>query len=209
MSAPSQIEIRNAQLEDADEIADILTEAFSDDPVMNWMFGGARAIATLFQQLTRDVYLRHGFGHLISGSAATLWLYPNAYPKLPLLNEMRIGGSTFLAGGINAINRTRSASRVVLSHHPKEPHYYLFAVGVRKNNQGQGLGGRILREGLKQADANGALAYLENSKPRNTPLYERLGFEPVAPLPFPDGAPPLLAMLRPPSTSMLPTEGAG
>ena len=55
----------------------------------------------------------------------------------------------------------------------------------------------IIREGLALADKAGADAYLENSNPRNTPLYERLGFAAVNPLPLADGAPPLLAMLRP------------
>ena len=81
------------------------------------------------------------------------------------------------------------------------PHYYLFAVGVRKGAQGKGLGGRLIREGLARADAEGAPAYLENSNPKNTPLYERLGFRPTAPLPLPDGAPPLLGMLRPAGAS--------
>ena len=81
-------------------------------------------------------------------------------------------------------------------HHPKAPHYYLFAVGVTPEAQGKGLGGAILREGLKRADEAGAMAYLENSNPKNTLLYERLGFRVTAPLPLPKDAPPLLSMLR-------------
>ena len=67
--------------------------------------------------------------------------------------------------------------------------------------QGRGLGGHLIREGLTRVDTDGAPAYLENSNPKNTPLYERLGFKAIAPLPLPDGAPPLLAMLRPANIS--------
>ncbi len=138
----------------------------------------------------------------VDDSAATLWLPADTHPKLPFLNEMRLAGSILLSGGVKAIARARSTARIVLSSHPKEPHYYLFAVGVRKQMQGCGLGGRIIREGLKQADATGTSAYLENSKPRNTPLYERLGFQPMETVKLPDGAPPLLAMLRAPTSGI-------
>lgn len=193
----AHLRIRNAGLDDAAAVSSILADAFSDDPVMLWMFGGPAPIRRLFAELTRDVYLTHGFGHLAGDAAATLWLPPEKNMKLPFMNELRMAGSIFRSGGIGALKRTRTAAKIVSSSHPRTPHYYLFAVGVRSEQQGKGLGGRIIRSGLERADNEGAPAYLENSKPRNTPLYERLGFGPVAPLGLPSGAPPLLGMLRP------------
>lgn len=189
--------VRTAHMGDADEIADILAEAFSDDPVMTWTVGDARPIRTLFIELARGVYLKNGFAHLVEGAAATLWLPAGAPYAVPFRNELRIAGAVLRHGGFGAVRRSFAAVDVMEKHHPQAPHYYLFAVGVRKIAQGRGLGGAVLREGLRKADEEGAPSYLENSNPKNTPLYERLGFRALAPLPLPAAAPPLLAMARP------------
>jgi len=195
--AGAQHNIRHARIEDAPAVSSILAEAFSDDPVMVWMFGGAGPIRRLFVELTRDVYLAQGFGHIVDGAAATLWLPPGGKVKLPFMNELRLAAAILRNGGVSALKRAKATAQIVQSNHPQEPHYYLFAVGVVPAHQGEGLGGRIIRSGLERADRDGASAYLENSKPRNTPLYERLGFRPVDLLDLPSGAPPLLGMLRP------------
>ncbi len=193
--------IRAAGRGDADLIAGILAAAFADDPVMNWTFGGAGSFHTVFRELARGVYLKDGFGHLAGDSsgdwAATLWLPKGVEIRLPMANELRIAGSALFRHGLSSIRRAQKTAAVLARHHPHEPHYYLFAVGVRQCAQGKGLGGRLIREGLKRADEDGAPAYLENSNPNNTPLYERLGFKTLSPLPLPQGAPPLLAMMRP------------
>ena len=193
-AAPTQTPIRNATLEDADLAADILANAFASDPVMNWTFGGNGAFRTIFFELARGLYLKSGFGHLAGDGAATLWLPADHHGKLPISNELRIMFAAIGASGVGVIGRAKKVSDIMAKSHPREPHYYLFAVGVRDEMKGKGLGGRIIREGLKRANDAGARAYLENSNPKNTPLYERLGFEAIAPLQLPADAPPLLGM---------------
>ena len=43
--------------------------------------------------------------------------------------------------------------------------------------QGAGYGTELMKHALQRCDADRKLAYLESSNPRNTPFYERLGFE--------------------------------
>ena len=193
----AQHEIRPAREQDVGLIADILAEAFAGDPVMNWTFaGGGRAFRTTFFELARGLYLKRGFGHIAGDAAATLWLPAGETTQTPLMTDIRIALAAVKAAGLSVIGRALNIQSVMARAHPGKPHYYLFAVGVREAMKGKGLGGRILREGLKRADAAGALAYLENSNPKNTPLYERLGFRATAHLPLPQTAPPLLGMLR-------------
>ncbi|HKR49987.1 MAG TPA: GNAT family N-acetyltransferase [Pseudonocardiaceae bacterium] len=61
--------------------------------------------------------------------------------------------------------------------HPKEPHFYLFFIGIRPAWQGQGIGSALLRAVLDGCDETGTPAYLEASSERNKRLYLRHGFE--------------------------------
>ena len=81
---------------------------------------------------------------------------------------------------------------------PAEPHYYLLAVGVRRDQQGRGLGSAVLQPMLDRCDDEGVPAYLENSKPRNEAFYVRHGFTSSAPFDLTDGAPPIVPMWRTP-----------
>jgi len=55
-------------------------------------------------------------------------------------------------------------------------YYYLFAIGVDPLAQGKGCAGDMMRGFLAKADAEGVPCYLENSNPKNTAMYEHLGF---------------------------------
>ena len=74
-------------------------------------------------------------------------------------------------------------------HHPHAPHFYLAFIAVAPRLQGLGLGSALLDATLARIDAAGAAAYLENSNPKNTALYERAGFVARANI-APRGAPP-------------------
>ena len=80
-------------------------------------------------------------------------------------------------------------------NHPQEKHFYLAFIAVAPRLQGLGLGGALLDATLKRADAARMPAYLENSNPKNTRLYERAGFVTGKSI-SPPGAPPLIAMWR-------------
>jgi predicted N-acetyltransferase YhbS len=84
--------------------------------------------------------------------------------------------------------------------HPREPHWYLFAIGVDPAFQGSGVAGSLLRSRLRRCDAAGEPAYLESTTLGNVPLYQHFGFQPTGtPVVLPDGAPVITAMWRPPA----------
>ena len=84
--------------------------------------------------------------------------------------------------------------------HPKEPHRYLYFVGVRTAAQRTGVGASLLTSVLDRCDAEGLPAFLENSNPANTAFYARHGFVERAHVKLPEGAPPFLPMWREPRT---------
>jgi ribosomal protein S18 acetylase RimI-like enzyme len=86
-------------------------------------------------------------------------------------------------------------SEAMGKNHPHERHYYLSFIAVAPRLQGMGLGSALLEATLARIDETEVPAYLENSNPKNTRLYERHGFERRKNI-APSGAPPLIAMWR-------------
>ncbi len=60
------------------------------------------------------------------------------------------------------------------------PHWYLWALGVAPERQGQGIGGALLAPILARADAEGLPCYLETQTEANVAFYARRGFEVLA-----------------------------
>jgi ribosomal protein S18 acetylase RimI-like enzyme len=81
-----------------------------------------------------------------------------------------------VAAGPRTALRYALADRHLRRLHPREPHFYLFVLGVEPELQGRGLGGRMLAELCARADRDGLACYLETDKASSVRLYERHGF---------------------------------
>jgi GNAT superfamily N-acetyltransferase len=90
--------------------------------------------------------------------------------------------------GLNAIEKK----------HPAAPHYYLLALGVEPEMQGRSIGSQLMQPVLQRCDREGVPAYLESSKERNVPLYERHGFKVTEELVVPYNGPKIWLMWREP-----------
>lgn len=189
--------------EDGTRVGEIIGEAFTTDPVSRWTMGSDRAIRALFALLAKELYLPWGHCCLLEDKAATMWLWPNQTKDLSLWIQLRL--ALILRDGVSLkyLFRALAVDAAMAHRRPREPHMYLFTVGVLPQDRGQGLGGRIIRESLQHADRMGLPSYLENSNPANTGLYQRLGFvarETFEPAP---GCPPMTTMLRPPQSETI------
>jgi GNAT superfamily N-acetyltransferase len=80
--------------------------------------------------------------------------------------------------------------------HPRQPHWYLPWMGVRRDAQGNGVGSALLAKGLARVDADGLPVYLEATNWRNAAFYARSGFEVMGVVEAP-GYPEIVAMWRP------------
>lgn len=192
---------RRARQPDAPAIARLFAAAFLTDPVMDWIArpGVKRAVGLerFFYWLLTVRVLPHGEVWMAdNGCVAAAWLPPDA-PASPggLLDQIKLLPMFLRLCGFARLGRGSAIGAAMEKHHPHEKHFYLAFIAVAPRLQGMGLGGAILEANLKTIDATGAPAYLENSNPKNTRLYERNGFvarKNIAPA----GAPPLLAMWR-------------
>lgn len=133
---------------------------------------------------------------LPEGTAAALWLPPGAWRPTP--SQFLRSAPRLAAGLRSGVVRGLRLQVVVERHHPRDPHWYLEALGATPEARGTGVGGRVVQPVLDLCDEARLPAYLESSNPRNWSFYERLGFVRQEPLPVPPGCPVIMAMRREP-----------
>lgn len=180
------------------QLGDITGEAFAEDPVNLWIFGKQAALAPIFGQLAKHLYLPDGVCHIAGDAAAAMWIHSDNRRELGPLATMGLVWTLMRKGSEGAAKRALGAGEAMAREHPKEPHLYLFTVGTRKAARGTGLGKRMMAPMLGAADRAGLPCYLENSNPANTGFYMSHGFERMKLFEPGPGAPPLEAMWREP-----------
>jgi GNAT superfamily N-acetyltransferase len=186
----------------APEAARALALAFQEDPVMSWCFpdpdGRRRILGRGFLLFVREVWLPGGESFAdgeVSGAAC--WLAPGNWHLAPR-RQLGLLPSLVRIAGTRTPRFLRLMALVEGKHPGERPHWYLPALGVRPERQGQGLGSKLMFPILSRCDSEGLPAYLEASSPRNRALYERHGFEVREELRLPRGGPPLWLMWREP-----------
>jgi GNAT superfamily N-acetyltransferase len=178
-----------------------LASAFSDDPVMLWIFDDPE---TRGQKLERWMHfvLEMGItrGHLYTAGgnrAAAIW----SPPDVTLFDDLWGPRMARLLGeqlGDRAGEVIGSLARMLGTQPQDEAHFYLFTLGTHAESQSQGLGAQVLEPVLARCDSQGIVAHLESSNSRNLPFYGRHGFEVVGELLIVEGGPVIRPMRREP-----------
>lgn len=191
--------LRPAGTDDWRILGRVLGAAFIEDPVSQWTLGTPPAIEATFAGLAKHVYLPRGACALAGAQGAAMWLRPGGSKAIPLLATAALALNLLRLSGAARIRRGLAVDAAMSNRRLKTPHFYLFAVGIVPAARGQGLGRAMIGEMIAEADAAGLPCWLENSNPRNEPLYRGLGFEAVETFAPAPGCPPLTTMLRPPA----------
>src|SRR3954453_3016347 len=197
----AQTEVRRAARGDHAKVGAALGAAFVDDPVFQWLIplGVAHRdarLATFFTSMARSYLRRDKYVYLAGdGVGAALWSAPGSW-ALPMTEVAREGVPSTRAFGRNLLRALRCQLSIEAKHPKEPPHWYLGYLGVAPGHQGQGVGARMLRAVLDQADATGTPAYLESSNERNLSLYERHGFAVVEAAPLLGVGPTVWRMWR-------------
>ena len=192
----STVEVRAAIEQEQQAVIDVITLAFSTDPMARWAFPSPQTYLAIWPQAVK-AFGGHGFAHGTvhhagGNAAAAMWLPPGVQPdseRLRVLTEQHAPPErqADMAQVFQQMGR----------FHPEEPCWYLPLIGVDPASQGQGYGSALLRYALEQVDRTGAPAYLESSNPRNVPLYERHGFNVLGSIQA-GSSPTVVPMLRRP-----------
>jgi ribosomal protein S18 acetylase RimI-like enzyme len=194
--------IRPASSADVPALVGLLCRAFDADALANWALrrdGRRGAAFAWFYRLSLDLTLPRG--HVVvteDGLGTALWTPPGPWRESWVRELWRLPGFV-RAIGVRRAPGVLRAFAALEARHPGGAHYYLMELAVDPRAQGRGIGSALLRHGLARCDERRVGAYLENSNPRNTPLYERHGFRLVERHDLGAGGPPVWLMWRDPA----------
>ncbi len=196
----TQRRTRHALQADLPRLTSTLQSAFSQDPVMAWVFEDE---ATRHANLATwmDFNLRMGLtrGHTYSvadGLGAAIWSPPDVSLFDSLWGAAMARTTAELIG--ERAGEVMQGLSQALKAVPDEPFFYLFMLGVHDDSQGQGLGAELIAPILDVCDREGIAAHLESSNPKNVSFYRRHGFEVTAEIELAPGGPVVRPMHRAP-----------
>jgi len=198
--------VRLATRDEIPDLAAVLARAFSRDPFFSYLAGDAPE---------RNLRMRIGWSGILRFASAGLretwttddragvaiWIPPGRKAST-LLESLRMTRSMIRFAGFNRLREISTAIEALEERravHAPMPHWYLAALGVDPDRQGQGIGSALLASVLARADAGATQVYLETAAARNVLLYERHGFEVVEELILPRTDVRGWLMLRPPA----------
>jgi ribosomal protein S18 acetylase RimI-like enzyme len=184
----------------------VLARAFRHDPLVAYYFAdeelGEQRLIRVFGFAVRYALLEgeiYGVGERLEGVAA--WL-PPGNTSLRSWAALRAGGAGLaMALGPRVTSRTErygQFARTIHHKHMKEPHWYLYVLGVDPAHQSTGLAGALVRPMTRRFDAHGRSCYLETHNPRNIPIYRHFGFQVAEEVQMPGSGVTHWAMVREP-----------
>jgi GNAT superfamily N-acetyltransferase len=181
----SQQKYRLLTLSDVEQAAQVISQAFVDDPLTSFMLPSkATRVKTLlkFFRVYGEINIRsqrgYGVGEPLQGVA--FWKFPtqenlsisiqSLAKFLPLLFTMYPIGYFRARAILNQIETLHNK-------HASEPHFYLDNLAVLPAARGQRLSSKLIRPFLEMADTQNVIAYTDTVTESNVPLYEHFGFQ--------------------------------
>jgi len=192
-------------LSDVEQAADVLSQAFVDDPLCAFMLPfrltRPKTLMTFFRVYGEvSIKNKRGFGVGDPLHGVAYWQFPDQESLSISLNA--IGTFIPLLFSFYPIGYLRA--KAVLSQidalrqqYADEPHFYLDNLGVLPAARGQGLSSRLIRPFLQMADEQKVIAYTDTVTRSNVALYEHFGFQAVAECAVPGTGITVWALRRP------------
>ena len=187
---------------------DVLGQAFEADPLWRVTFTDPdtrpELLVSMFTRLAKATVAAGGVAETTRGiEAVALWLPPGKKVGFMAMVKSRFALPRF-AMGLPADDRKRMLAVLGQLEERKKalmrkPHWYLSAVGVSPERQGEGLGAALVRSGLHRADEDNVSVYLETETEGNVRFYQHLGFDVVEQITAAGLDLPVWLMTRPPS----------
>lgn len=201
MTEKKPLTIREASYSDLEQVSEILTKAFYNDPAFARITAAAPATEGVLEHIFDMQLEKHYFpkgvidtGWDADGKLVTVALWDKPGSSLSLADQAKM-----LPDYVRLFGRAIATAAVrqfrTSAYHLKFPHWYLYTIAVDPDCQGGGYGSQMLEHGIERAGDDPI--YLEASTPRSAALYNRKGFVPLGLIPDRDSMVSETAMWRP------------
>jgi ribosomal protein S18 acetylase RimI-like enzyme len=170
-------------LSNAGTAAGTFARAFFDDPLFAYIQpdeGKRKRVVGAQIRLMVNIGLRCGVSDATpDAKGVVVWMPPGQEPSpMDMLRAgalsvpFRSGFSPFVRF-MGAMNESDKAHAQAIEGH----HWYLVGAAVDPELHGRGVGTAVIEHGLARVDGDGSPAYLETSRERNVPYWQRFGFD--------------------------------
>jgi ribosomal protein S18 acetylase RimI-like enzyme len=172
--------VTKAEYTDKSLVVGILSQSFDDNKSVNYLLpqdGQRDQRLRKFMEYSFDVC--HLFGDVFLSDdrkGCTLILLPDK-KKTNLKSTLLDLKFIFQSIGLSNVKKAISRESEIKKHHPKEPLYYLWFIGVDENEQNKGIGSKLLSEVVEEGRKQNRTVCLETSTVKNLPWYQKFGFE--------------------------------
>ena len=173
-----------AEKKDIERLAEVAADAYCDYPLHNWFTKGkydekaSRLIMQISLKTMVEDAVIYADSEEINGFAAWLPFGFTGSKTLPFL--MNGGLSLIFRSGLGIIGRLLTYETYAMNLKKDfTDHYdwYLYNLSVKKDAQGKGIAGKLMRPMLQFCDDERMVAYLETNKESNVGLYRHYGFD--------------------------------
>lgn len=168
-----------ATKKDRSRVIEILSGSFDSNQSVNYIIPQDAKRAKRFRALMEysfDVCSLSGDVFLSEDrSACALVLYPDQKRTTlrSLLLDLRLIINCI---GLSHLKKALAREDAIKKLRVKDARYYLWFIGVAKEQQGQGLGSKLMQELIEHSRQQNLDIYLETSTPENLPWYQNMGF---------------------------------
>ena len=178
-------EHRLLNLADIEPAAQVIAQAFVDDPLISFMLPiKATRVKTLvkFFRVYGEISIKNkrsfGVGEPLQGVA--YWKFPEQDSMTISVKSLGKFLPLFFTMYPIGYFRAKAILNQIETLHNKyadEPHFYLDNLGLLASARGKGLSSKLIRPFLEMADSQKVSAYTDTVTKANIPLYEHFGFQ--------------------------------
>lgn len=195
------------QKTDIKKAGEVLADAFKEDPIwakfikdnqikahrVNYLFGSPILYALKYGKAYASSSNLEGIAAWSPDSTADM-----TFGRLIRSGVFRYGSKMGMKASVKMAKTFRPTEKDRKENMKNTSYIYITIIGVKREYQKRGFGGKILRAIFEEADKTHTPIYLETSTPQNVKMYENYGFKVLKKITLPELELPMWEMKRNP-----------